>query len=73
MGRGKLYESSSNSNAVMLILELENISELACELGIETVLIYQWRREYAKLDEGCFSANGKPKLSPEENELIELK
>ena len=73
MGKRKQYDSSFKENAVKLSFERANISELARELGIETVLIYRWRREYAKLGEGCFPGNGKPKLTPEEKELIELK
>lgn len=73
MGKRKQNDSSFKENAVKQSFERENISELARELGIETVLIYRWRREYAKLGEGCFPGNGTPKLTPEEKELIELK
>ena len=73
MGKRKQYDSSFKENAVRLSFERENISELARELGIETVLIYRWRREYAKLGKGSFPDNGKPKLSLEEKEVIESK
>lgn len=73
MGKRKQYDSSFKENAERLSFERENISELARELGIETVLSYRWRREYAKHGEGSFPGNGKLKLSPEEKEVIELK
>jgi transposase len=69
----KNYDSSFKENAVKLSYERKNVSELAHELGIESVLIYRWRKEYSQYGPGRFSGHGKAKLTPEEKELAELK
>ena len=69
----KHYEASFKEHAVKLSYERSNLSELAKELGISAQLIYRWRKEVERFGSGSFPGNGKPKLTAEEKELIELK
>ena len=69
----KHYEASFKEHAVKLSYERSNLSELAKELGISAQLIYRWRKEAERFGSGSFPGNGKPKLTAEEKELIELK
>ena len=69
----KHYETSFKEHAVKLSYERSNLSELAKELGISAQLIYRWRKEVERFGSGSFPGNGKPKLTAEEKELIELK
>lgn len=69
----KHYEASFKEHAVKLSYERSNLIELAKELGISAQLIYRWRKESERFGSGSFPGNGKPKLTAEEKELIELK
>lgn len=69
----KHYEASFKEHAVKLSYERSNLTELAKELGITAQLIYRWRKELEHFGSGSFPGNGKPKLTAEEKELVELK
>lgn len=68
----KKYDASFKKNAVQLSHERANISELARELGIKVSLLYKWRKEYEKFNEGSFPGNGNLKLTPEQAKIHEL-
>lgn len=54
----------------------DNIRELANELGIRPALIYKWRADYESSKQGerpSFPGNGNPALSPEQQEIAQLK
>ena len=53
--------------------EVENISDLADDLGIGSDLIYRWRREYAKEKELSFPGEGNVALTEEQKEIARLK
>jgi transposase len=51
----------------------ENIRELANELGLRVGLIYKWRAEYQDKPQTSFSGHGVQALTPEQQEMAQLK
>ena len=71
--RKNTLRSGFQENAVKLSYERKNVSRLARELGIASHLIYRWRKKFQKYGQGSFPGNGILKMTPEENELADLK
>jgi len=69
----RTHDPAFKLRAVQLSNERENMRALADELGIDVKLLYRWRSEYAQKPEGSFPGNGKPKLTPKEAEIAQLK
>lgn len=69
----KVYSKEFKQKAVELSNVRGNAQEIARELGIGAELIYRWRREMKSNPDLAFSGNGKAQLTPEQNELAELK
>ncbi len=69
----RTYDSAFKLKAVQLSYERKNTRALADELGINVKLLYRWRSEYAQKPEGSFPGNGKPKMTPKEAEIAQLK
>ena len=67
------YEASFKTHAVKLSNERDNLSDVARELGITPKLLSRWRKESEQFGHGSFPGNGKPKLTAEEKEMVELK
>ena len=50
-----------------------NAKKVANEYDISTELIYRWRREFEKYDKNSFPGKGRPKLTEQERENVELR
>lgn len=48
-------------------------TEIGRELDIPSDLVRRWSREYKSNSRGSFSGNGKPVLTDEQKEILELK
>jgi len=59
--------------AVELCESGKKIQEVSEELGISTDLVRRWRREYTESYQGSFSGKGKANLTPEQQEIVNLK
>lgn len=68
----KIYDKAFKEKAVQLSYDRTNISELARELGITAPQLYKWRKEFEEFGEGSFPGNGKLKLTPEQERIVEL-
>lgn len=69
----KNYSREFKKNAVKLSYERSNISELARELGIQPNILYRWREETQAKGKESFPGNGKQAVTPEYEELLELR
>lgn len=69
----KIYSREFKENAVKLSYERSNISDLARELGIRPNFLYRWREEAQVKGKESFPGNGKQSVSPEHEELLELR
>ncbi len=72
MSKRKKYDPAFKRDAVSLVLE-QNYSqaEAARNLGINAQMLGRWVKELESEDSGAFRGNGK--LSPEQQEIRELK
>ena len=43
---------------------IENVSELARELGVTAPQLYKWRKEFEEFERGSFPEKGNLKLTP---------
>ena len=59
--------------AVELCLSGKPTGEVANKLGVRADLLSRWKREYKQKREGGFSGHGKPSLTPEQEEIDQLK
>lgn len=61
----------------LMVVELhksgKSSREIGRDLGIPSDMVRRWSREHAASGEGSFSGNGKPVLTPEQREIVELK
>jgi len=67
------YDKEFKLMAVELMETHKSVKEISVELGVQTDLLYQWRRSFQKKGESGFSGNGKKALSPQEAEIARLK
>jgi transposase len=51
----------------------KSTNEVSKELGIRPDIVRRWRREYADKPTGSFSGHGNPGLTPEQQEIYNLK
>ena len=67
------YDSEFRRNAVLLSEETgRTISEVADNLGINSDLIYRWRRQMREKGEVAFPGNGKMSFTQEQKRIHEL-
>ena len=72
MTRRKKYSKEFKLDAVSLVLEQEYTkSEAARSLGINPNMLGRWIKQYESEDDQSFRGNGK--LSPEQEQIRELK
>lgn len=69
----KYYDSSFKRKAVELSHVRGNVKAVAEELGIVPEVLYRWRREHNTYQVNSFPGKGKPKLTDEQREIMELK
>jgi len=67
------YSRGFKENAVKLSYERSNISDLARELGIRVSFLYRWRKDVSTKGKESFSGNGKQSVTPEHEEVLELR
>lgn len=67
------YSKAYKMKAVELSNVRGNVVEIARELGIDSGLIYRWRRELDRNPEIAFSGKGVKALTEEEKELEHLR
>ena len=72
MKNQKKYDRAFKIKAVELSNARGNCKEIAEELGVPLKYLYQWRRDYKKYKKNSFPGKGKPKLTDEEREIVEL-
>ena len=51
----------------------KSTSQVSQELGIRPEIVRRWRREFEKKQSGSFTGHGHPGLSPEQQEISNLK
>ncbi len=73
MKERKKYDKEFKLMAVEMMNSGKTSTEVGIELGIGSDLVRRWRREYERFNEGSFSGNGVPKMTPEEKEIARLK
>lgn len=69
----KQYDASFKRKAVELSRVRGNVKEVADELGVLPELLYRWRREQDTYQGNSFPGKGKPKLTDEQREIMELR
>lgn len=69
----KHYDASFKRKAVELSYARGNAKEVAIELGVLPEVLYRWRREHQEYRGNSFPGKGKPKLTDEQREILELK
>ena len=67
------YEKSFKIMAVELVNSGKSKREISTDLGIRQELLARWCREFNANATGSFSGNGRPNLTPEQKEILELK
>ena len=73
MKERRKYDKEFKLMAVEMMNSGRTSIEVGIELGISSDLVRRWRREYERFNEGSFSGNGVPKMTPEEKEIARLK
>jgi transposase len=68
----KIYDRIFKEKTVELSYERHNISELARELGIIALQLYNWRKELEEFRRRSFPDNGKLKKIREQEHIAEL-
>tara|TARA_A100001391_G_C4816394_1_gene210014 strand:- start:92 stop:397 length:306 start_codon:yes stop_codon:yes gene_type:complete len=69
----KKYTKEFKLDVITRSYRVDNIQELARELGLRVSLIYKWRAAYTDSPETAFPGNGVQALSEEQRELHQLK
>lgn len=55
-------------------IKMENLArEISCDLDIPADTVWRWSREYSTSEGSGFAGNGNPVLTPEQQEITELK
>jgi transposase len=67
------YEKSFKIMAVELVNSGKSKKEVSADLGIRQELLGRWCREFNSNSTGSFSGNGRPNLTPEQKQIVELK
>ena len=67
------YDRDFKEKLVELSHARGNAKKVAEEYGIKPELLYRWRREFEKYEKNSFPGKGKPKLTDEEREIVELR
>lgn len=67
------YDRDYKEKLVELSYARGNAKQVAEEYGIESALLYRWRNEASKYKKNSFPGKGKPKLTDEEREIVELR
>lgn len=67
------FDKAFKKMVVELFRSGKTSTEIGEELGIGSDMVRRWSREYSVSGESSFTGNGKPVLSPEQTEIIELK
>ena len=72
----KQYSKEFKLDVIQQSYLRDNIRELANEVGVRPALIYKWRatfEERTDADKPVFTGNGVPAMSPEQQEITQLK
>ena len=69
----KKYDASYKRRTVELSFSRGRAAEVAQELGIDSALVYRWRREHNQYAHNSFPGKGKPKMTDPEKEIARLK
>ncbi len=69
----KKYSKEFKQKAVELSNLRGNSQEVSQELGIDSGLIYRWRKEFKTHPNLAFSGNGNKQLTEEQKELAKLR
>jgi len=73
MSKRRSYDKEFKLMAVELMTSGKTSIEVGQDLGIAPDLVRRWKLEYQKFNEGSFSGNGIPNMTPEEREIFKLK
>lgn len=73
MAERRKYDKALKLLAVELLNSGKTSIEVGEELDIAPDLVRRWRREFEKFNDGSFSGQGVPKMTPQEKEIARLK
>ena len=74
MSKGKRnYSVEFKKKAVELSFSRGSVTQVCRELDIPTSVLSRWRRESSEYGNNSFPGRGKPKLTDEQREIVELK
>lgn len=74
MSKGKRnYSVEFKKKAVELSFARGSVTQVCRELDIPTSVLSRWRRESSEYGNNSFPGRGKPKLTDEQREIVELK
>jgi transposase len=69
----RIYDKEFKLMTVELCNTGKSASQVSKELGIRTELVNRWRREFEVKQSGSFTGHGNLSLSPEQQEISNLK
>lgn len=71
--RRRKYDSEFKKNAVLLTEEVDrSVRDVAEKLGIQSELIYRWRRQMRDRGELAFPGHGREALSEDQQKIRDL-
>lgn len=71
--RRRKYDSECKKNAVLLTEEVDrSVRDVAEKLGIQSELIYRWRRQMRDRGELAFPGHGREALSEDQQKIRDL-
>jgi len=73
MKERRSYDKEFKLMAVELQQSGKSSTEVGIDLGIAPDLVRRWVREYKQYNQGSFSGQGIPNMTPEEKEIFKLK
>lgn len=73
MKERRSYEKEFKLMAVELMNSGKSSVEVGEQLDVTPDLVRRWRREYGRYNEGSFSGQGVPNMTPEEREIARLR
>ncbi len=69
----RTYDKEFKLMVVNLCLSGKKASEVASEMDLDRSMVQRWVRQYQQNDENCFGGNGNLALTPEQEEIANLK
>ena len=71
--RNRSYSLSFKQKAVELSIARGNVKQVCDELDIPYSVLHRWKKESESYGKNSFPGRGKPKLTNEQKEIVELR